>query len=588
MDRAGSSNPGMHGHWDTIVIGSGAGGLTAAVALARAGQRVLVLEQHYLPGGWCHSFSLGGHRFSPGVHYLGALGPGGDLRRVYEGLGLTRDLSFNELSPKGFDHFLIAGQRFDVPRGFERWLARLCERFPHERAGIARYFGVLRAVHRELLDLRASTLLDKLRLPFRAPHLLRWGLSTQQALLDETITDPMLAAVLAAQSGNHGLAPSRVSLPLHASMIAHYEGGAYYPRGGAKRIPLAMIKALRAKGGSIRLRARVRRILVEKDRAIGVELEGGERIGARDVVSNADPAVTFGKLLEPPHGEKERRKVARSEYSVSTLSLFATVEMDLRARGFDSGNYWFYRHDDVGALYERLERRLLTREVDGLFLAVSSLKDATGERAEHAKKGDLHTIEMFTFVPHAPFARWEGKAQGERGADYEYLKESLGEAMLAAAEEVIPGLRKALRFHAVGTPLTNGFYCETPFGASYGTAKTPRQLGPFSFSIESSVRHLYSVGASTISHGVAGASMSGLSAAATIVGAKSTEELLGPADGSLEIHKIVGEASGDAREASAGADDRSAERRHGPAERGDRPPESGHRPAESGDRSAIR
>ena len=128
----------------------------------------------------------------------------------------------------------------------------------------------------------------------------------------------------------------------------------------------------------------------------------------------------------------------------------------------------------------------------------------------------------------------------------------------------------------------------TCLGASYGTAKTPRQLGPFSFSIESSVRHLYSVGASTISHGVAGASMSGLSAAATIVGAKSTEELLGPADGSLEIHKIVGEASGDAREASAGADDRSAGRRHGPAERGDRPPESGHRPAESGDRSAIR
>src|SRR5689334_24350360 len=99
--------------WDTIVIGSGSGGLTAAVALARAGQRVLVLEQHYLPGGWCHSFTLGGYRFSPGVHYLGQLQPGGQLRQIYEGLGIWPHLEFHELNPDGYDHMLVAGQRFD-------------------------------------------------------------------------------------------------------------------------------------------------------------------------------------------------------------------------------------------------------------------------------------------------------------------------------------------------------------------------------------------------------------------------------------------------------------------------------------------
>src|SRR5277367_4849032 len=138
---------GMRASWDTIVIGSGSGGLTAAVALARAGQRVLVLEQHYLPGGWCQSFSLEGYRFSPGVHYLGGLGPGGGLRRLYEGLGLSDDLEFCEMNPEGFDHFLIEGERFDVPRGFARYFARLCARFPHEREGLARYFGTIRRVH---------------------------------------------------------------------------------------------------------------------------------------------------------------------------------------------------------------------------------------------------------------------------------------------------------------------------------------------------------------------------------------------------------------------------------------------------------
>src|SRR4051812_27702957 len=103
--------------WDTIVIGSGAGGLTAAVALARAGQRVLVLEQHYLPGGWCHSFTLDGYRFSPGVHYIGNLQAGGQMRRLYEGLSVSRYLEFCELNPNAYDHMLIAGDRFDIPKG---------------------------------------------------------------------------------------------------------------------------------------------------------------------------------------------------------------------------------------------------------------------------------------------------------------------------------------------------------------------------------------------------------------------------------------------------------------------------------------
>jgi len=75
--------------FDTVIIGSGAGGMTAALALAQAGQRALVLEQHDTPCGWCHSFTLEGYRFSPGVHYLGQLQPGGSLHRMYGGLGVS-------------------------------------------------------------------------------------------------------------------------------------------------------------------------------------------------------------------------------------------------------------------------------------------------------------------------------------------------------------------------------------------------------------------------------------------------------------------------------------------------------------------
>src|SRR6266550_1571240 len=109
--------------FDVIVIGSGAGGLTAAVALQQGGLKTLVLEQHYTPGGWCHSFTLEGHRFSPGVHYIGELNPGGRMRAVYEGLGVSGDLQFCELNPDGFDKVRIGlGKdevRFDICKGRE-------------------------------------------------------------------------------------------------------------------------------------------------------------------------------------------------------------------------------------------------------------------------------------------------------------------------------------------------------------------------------------------------------------------------------------------------------------------------------------
>lgn len=516
--------------YDTIVIGSGAGGLSSALCLAREGQKVLVLEQHYLAGGWCHSFSLHGSKFTPGVHYIGLLAEGESSSNLYKGLGIANDLTFFRMNPKAYEHCWIGEERFDIPAGFDAFKEVLIERFPHEKKGINRYLNTVRDVSKELqLIPKMNGFWDKVTIPWRTRHLGKYGLFSLKRVINWHLKDPLLQKILNVQCGDHGLPPGQASFPLHAAVMEHYLSGGYYPKGGGASIVKAMIKALESYNGEIRTKQRVKQILLDDSNeksAVGVELMSGEKIYATSIISNADPKKTYHDLVGKEHlSDQLNAKLDTSKYSCTSLMLFLTVDMDVKAAGLDSGNIWLMPNKDMDDVYaDMMSADIETGEYfSGLFISCTTLKDPS------SFDGKNHTLEVLTYINYDAFREFEGESK-KRSLKYLVFKEKLMDKMLNTLNRAIPNIKESVVHKDLGTPLTNEYFINATEGSVYGTQKTLNQIGPNAFRAVSEVKNLYLCGASILAHGVTGATYSGVDTATRILGCRQ-EDLIEPIEG---------------------------------------------------------
>ena len=509
--------------FDTIVIGSGAGGLSTALCLARSGQKVLVLEQHYVPGGWCHTFTLNSQRFSPGVHYIGLLDEGQSTNELYKGLGIANDLTFFRMNKNGYDHCVIGNQRFDLPAGIDNLQNKLIEAFPKEKKNIKEYLSLIQKVNYELqLMPKLKGLWQKITVPFRTKHFGKFALFSLKRVVGWHIKDPMLQAILNSQCGDHGVPPSQACFPVHCSVMNHYFDGGFYPMGGGSSIVKAMTNKIKSYNGEIRVSQNVTKIIVENNKAKGVVLASGESIFADRVVSNADPSITFLKLVgEENISKKLNKKLSKTKYSVTSLIMFLTVELDVTKYGIDSGNIWKFENENIDAHFTELtEGNIIEGEkFPALFISCTTLKDPV------SFNGKYHNFEIVTYVNYDSFKDFNNTEDYHSEA-YEVFKKKIIEKFLNNVEELIPDVRNHIVQVELGTPKTNQFYINSTNGNVYGTNKTLNQVGPFSYKNKTEIENLYLCGASTLSHGVTGATYSGLEAAAQILNCKSDDLLI--------------------------------------------------------------
>jgi len=300
-----------------VVIGSGFGGLAAAVRLGARGYRVTVLERLDRPGGRARVFEQDGFTFDAGPTVITAPFLFEELWELC-GRRLADDVDLRPVHPFYRIRF-DDGDVFDYSGDPELMRQEIRRLSPADEAGYERFLAMSERIFAtgfsRLGHVPFDSAWDMLRI---VPDMVRLQSHlTVYRLVARFVRHPKLRQVLSFHPllvGGNPFATTSIY-----SLIAYLERewGVHFPIGGTGALVRGLLGLIDGLGGEVRLNADVAEILVEGGRVRGVRLAGGETIEADVVVSNADSAWTYRHLV--PAVARRRwtdRKIESSRYSM--------------------------------------------------------------------------------------------------------------------------------------------------------------------------------------------------------------------------------------------------------------------------------
>lgn len=486
--------------YDVVITGSGLGSLLCAVFLAREGWSVCVLERGKQAGGCLQTFALHKKVFDSCVHYVGGLGEGHTLHRLFRYAGIMDRLVLSPLDEHGFDRIVLPGDDREYPQACgAQFVEELLPYFPEEKKSLEDYLSLVREVTARfpLYHLRAGDASEK-------EPVLGWEL---QATMDRVVPNKKLQQVLLGNNLLYAGVQGKTPFYLHALVVESYLHSAHKVLPGSSQIAKFLWQELQRLGGVLLRNAEVTQLVEEGGMLRYAATADGRRFYGRQFISGIHPQLLLdildSRLIRPAYRQRIR--------SLQQTEAAFMLNLVLKPGMLPHRSYNLYCH--------RGEEVLLQNTTNDGWPSQYAIY--SGEDLRHPGFSD--TLSILTYLPYERLAPWmetvnHTAAPAPRGAAYEAFKQQYSERLLEAVAEQVPGIRELIVAQGAATPLTYRDYTGAPQGGLYGILKDVQEPAKTTVAVRTKIPNLLLTGQNVNLHGVLGVSITAVATCAELLG----------------------------------------------------------------------
>ncbi len=455
----------MSGKYDAIIIGSGIGGLTCGAFLARAGMRVLVLEQHIKIGGYAHNFKRRKYVFESGIHSV-SLSKDGFIMYLLRLLGIEdciETVAFPEM-------FSIRNPEYSLVMPAEK--EAICEylymSFPHQKDNINNFLKQIELFNSNIIQPQYAY--EQQYMQERVEFVSQFHNTSYQKFISSIFTDNKLCDLFYGQWPYVGSSPEYGPALFSFMMyVVHFLEGSHFCRNGFSTIADALASVIIQRGGAIKTKCRVTSLAVEGKKAYSVFTETGEEINADIFISNCSPYLLHNHLIEEKYrGKRWQKRLAGLHPSTSCVIVYLGMKPGFDALLPHYITFWYDSLDNKRIFQNVLDNR--KEQIDHLIFLRT------------VDKPEYPTLTLMNFV------------QKSYSTDWKHEKMRIAEKMLVKAEKLYPGLKEYIVCMDVGSPGTFERYTLNTEGAIYGFENTRNMYGEAKMPYTTHIKNLFQTG----------------------------------------------------------------------------------------------
>ena len=447
--------------FDVVVVGAGNAGLMAAIKLLQAGKKVLVVEQHNLPGGCASSYIRGRFEIDPSLHELASVGSTakpGSIRKMFDELGL--DIKWVPVK----DCFRAVGKYSDgspmditIPSGKEELIEVMEKEVPGTRKKMEKLFRLFDEVNAGLAYFSDGTNYNIRYAIKHFSNMLIVGSHSCKIVFKALRLPQKCIDIMSTYWSYLGVDMGRMSFLHYAMMVSSYmTEGAYIPAFTSHELSVALEDKLRSLGGQIWFNCKAISFLFDNARLSGVRTEYGD-IKCKYSLANVNEDIVYGRMVPKEIVTPRLRRLSnarKQKYGARMFTVHLALDVSREVLGINDYSIFMLGTADSETEYRNIMKGFDCNNFSILVCYNVANPSASPEGTCICSITTFGSPVDWDNLKPEDYAAFKTKCAQKLMT---HLKEQTGIDLFGHVEEI-----------AIATPWTFARYLGTPEGCVYG------------------------------------------------------------------------------------------------------------------------